>query len=147
MISKRFLIYKGGADTFRQDCEMSLLGRCAYFRSSEFLKDFEVLCYGVRGENPALVCEFRLNPTATAKLSDWEIDSHMQGVLHYIKSLRSDIVPFEVYKTHAFNRQIRAIIRWIKSCRCTYKEGRFNNEKNIFSCDFNAFHAIYVVRS
>ena len=68
----------------------------------------------VIGENndkaPAIVLEIAINPEATATLQDWEIESNVQGSLHYANDLCNDIVS----SRKSFTRLERNIIHWIK---------------------------------
>ena len=74
---------------------------------------------GQIGKTPAIVLEIAINPEATATLQDWEIESNVQGSLHYANDLSSDIV--------ALHREADEIISWIKAV----KEGERRNAEAV----------------
>lgn len=105
MISKRFLI----CGKARAKAMPYLLKPIAYYKFSDKLFEFSYRGE-FNGKAPAIVLEIAINPEATATLQDWEIESNVQGSLHYAKTLCSNIVSSRKNVT----RLKREIMHWIK---------------------------------
>ena len=107
MISKRFVIC-GKTQAVGMPY---LLKPIAYYKFSD--KIFEFSYRGQIGKNPAIVLEIAINPEATTTLQDWEIETNVQGSLHYANDLCNDIVTLSC----DIESQRRNIMNWIKTYR------------------------------